>query len=148
MQHRLIYSIAWGFTNGNPQLFEELHSEATLAYLEAEQKYDPTKGVLFTTYIWQCMRNRLIDFTKKENQYFPTDEFPEIGYETVPFFEIYDSLSDRAKQVVDHILKHMENYNDLTPWQVRGKIGKELMDLGWSNNKKNNTFNELKKIFT
>lgn len=154
MHHNLIYSVAWSFSNGDQQSFEELKSEATLAYLEAEKKYKPSRNVKFTTFAYTCMTNRLITFLNKENQYFASDEIPEQGYSTTPLFELLEGLSERAQFVanllIDTFINSKPNASDkkdFTPREVRGYLNKRLTELGWNNYQRKTTIIELKQFF-
>lgn len=63
----LIRKMAWSFSKTTNAEYEELLSEAAIAYLEALESYDPSKSKL-STWTWRIMRNRLADFTAKETK--------------------------------------------------------------------------------
>jgi len=68
-QHiNLIRKIAWSFHHSTDIDWQELFSEASLAYCDALQSYNPAKGKV-TTHLWNCMKSRLISFMKEEEKY-------------------------------------------------------------------------------
>jgi hypothetical protein len=64
----LIRKIAWSFYNSTGIEWQELFSEASLAYCEALQSYNPERGKI-TTHLWNCMKSQLLNFIKQENKY-------------------------------------------------------------------------------
>jgi len=64
----LIRKIAWSFYNTTGIDWQELFSQASLAYCEAISSYNPKKGKI-TTYLWSCMKSELLNFIKEENKY-------------------------------------------------------------------------------
>ena len=62
---RLVYMLAAKYTrhrgSGTAFLFEDLAQEGTLGLMRAVQTFDPSKGLRFTTYVWNPVRNAIID---------------------------------------------------------------------------------------
>jgi len=67
IEWNLINKIAWSFFNTTGHDFNDLKSEATLAYLKALQTYNPEKSAI-STWVWIRMRNALIDYLAKEKR--------------------------------------------------------------------------------
>lgn len=130
----LIRKIAWSFHYTTGIQFEELLSEATLAYLEAEQEFDEVAKTKKSTYAYFRMKNRLINFCKDEQKvkFMPGADLREGGTEQTPFFEIMDSLPQNCQQLADIVLKSKVDFLAMPPKDARGMIVEELREHGWS----------------
>lgn len=64
IQTDLINERAWSFHYTTGIEFDELQSQATLAYLEACKLYDSNKGAKLTTFAYRAITNNLITFCK------------------------------------------------------------------------------------
>lgn len=71
LMHKLTCKVAQSFykTSRVKLEIQDLIQEAALSYLEAKQKYDPSKGYKFSTFIYFCMANQLKTYVKKEKEY-------------------------------------------------------------------------------
>jgi len=49
---------------------DELVSEGYVGFLKAAKTYNPALGIRFSTYAFRCVRQRLIDYSRKEHLHF------------------------------------------------------------------------------
>lgn len=64
----LLRKIAWSFYATTGIDWQELFSEAALAYCKALKSYNPNRGRI-TTHLWNCVKSELINFIKEEKRY-------------------------------------------------------------------------------
>ena len=148
---KLIHKIVWSFGKTTAIDHEELFAEACLAYCEAVNKFDHNKNTKFTTWCWLCIRNALIDFIKKENQYNEIKrnndfilviENTEYEFFTIPITNILSNKSIEITKIVTQIYDELEN---LKPKQARGKIFHRLKNDDWKSRSIWTSFKELKE---
>ena len=131
----LIRKIAWSFHKSTGLDWDDLFQEAALAYLECLQRYDPTRGKI-TTYMWQVITCRLLNYIKNEAKYSQPlssmeDRIREVDT-PVEFSSLLDHLSLEAREITRIILKEQERYIQNTPEEARKEIAKTLRRQGWS----------------
>lgn len=127
----LIRYIAWSFhkTTGLP--FDELFSEACLAYCEALNSFNPEKGKL-NNYATSVMVNHLTIFVKIEKRYFKTDSFPEEPHEYIYVDNFLDLLPECIKPFAEMVLDNLEDVSDeLSPIKARIKIKEIIINKGY-----------------
>jgi len=66
--NNLVKKIAWSFHQTTGIEFNELLSEAYVAYCEAMKSYNPKRSRI-TTHLWHCITSHLINFIKVEQKY-------------------------------------------------------------------------------
>jgi len=152
----IIYKIIWSYIRGNPGLeFEDLLSEACLAYLESINLYDAAKGKR-STYIYHIVRNRINNLLNLKKEYSlnnkaldslcnnePSPEQTLIQKEH--WEELFGDLSPEAKFICNIIFNDADIYLPInTPKKCRGIIIKELRKDNWSWNAIWRTIRELK----
>lgn len=131
----LINKMAWSFHYTTGIDFEELKSEATLAYLEAKEKYQDAKNTKDTTFAWTYMRNRLINFCRNEQKVQYVGDyttFINLKSSEITSFELLDSLPTSCKQIADMVLTSKIDYVGMPAKQARGLIVEQLREIGWS----------------
>lgn len=102
----LIRKITWSFHITTGIEWNELFQEAALAYCESKQTHKPERGKL-STHAYHCIRNHLIDFTKKQTRWnlkISLDEINPNNYYT-SYDEILENLTIDAKKILK-ILKN------------------------------------------
>lgn len=149
----LMRKLAWSFHYSTGLNFEDLLSEAYCAYYMAKKEYTPRKGK-FSTWIWECIENHLINYCKQE-RFSPMYNFinledannmliaPESRTKD-DFLEFLMSLPKDCQHVA-HIAtskKFMEN--QMGNKQARGIIYKTLREEGWRWRRIWTAFNALK----
>ena len=137
---KLMYSIAWSFhrTTGVP--WEELLSEAFLAYSITMDKYfDKDKGKE-SVYLYQAVTSHLITFCKKEKRRkdweIITEDLSEFSHlpTFIKWLELESSLtvSKDLKQILDLVLNHTQELACMTSKGARGFLYKQLRTQGWA----------------
>lgn len=159
---KIIKKVVSSYTSRDSRLdFEDLCSEAYLAYLEAAPAYNPSRAKK-STFIWTVVRNRLNSILAKKStkSEIPTDQ--EViqalleGEDQVDpgqtviaeerWQELMDGFSPGAKVVVCFLVNNGEVYFDVSkPRQARGIIARELRRMGWPEEKIWNVFREIKQ---
>lgn len=124
----LIRHIAWQFHRRTGIEWQELFSQACLAYCECLKSYKKDKGAK-TTWVYTAMKNDLINFCKREhrNQY-PTgvdDWFEDSLIPMYEFFEQEMNLSEDTKEIIQMVREEPERYKG-TPREVVGLIRNDL----------------------
>ena len=143
----LIRKIAWSFHNTTGIDYEELFSEASLAYCEALRTHDPEKSSL-STWAWTHMNLALTIFSKKEKcAAIPFSTFGEdisFGYTqmTDKFSEFLTDLPADCKYIANEILDNEYRYTGQSPNMkrsktvqpkfARGKLYRTLRTRGWA----------------
>jgi len=114
MELNIVRKVVWSYTRStglNFDDFDELCSEAYLAYLEAAPSYDPERGKK-STFIWNVVRNHINSLLKVKKEV-PVDreaidmlieERDELDPEQVvlaeeSWRELFESLSPDAKMI-------------------------------------------------
>src|SRR5690606_1076575 len=157
MELNIVRKVVWSYARSTGLDFDELCSEAYLAYLEAAPSFDPSRGKK-TTFIWNVVRNHINSLLKAKKEV-PVDEEAinmmieekdELDPEQVvlaeeSWKELFESLSSDAKMIF-FLLNSNEVYiNTDKPRESRGIIARELKARGWSENKIWATFREIKQ---
>ncbi|HSH52440.1 MAG TPA: sigma factor [Bacteroidales bacterium] len=154
MELNLIRKVAWSFVKTTGLEFDELFSEASLAYVQAEAKYNPDKSQ-FSTFIYQSMKNHLCSYCKKEYQEnhaeMPEEYEPVSHYasteNTVFFKESISNLSEEGRIICNMIFESPEEYLSLNkPKIAKGYLKNKLREIGWTWEKIWNGFSEVKKV--
>ena len=151
----LIHAVAWHFAEKSVIDYQDLFSEASLAYCESIRKFEPHRGVKFSTFIWRCMRNHLVNYIKREtnlrNKYIDIegkeqdnmdfnfeiicldnqseyDAFmnsPENFEGITPFKEAISEWPEEAQIIVALVLRAPEHFEGKTPNFKRRKESKQ-----------------------
>jgi RNA polymerase sigma factor (sigma-70 family) len=141
----LIRKIVHSYIATYPNLeFDDLFSEACLACLENQHRYDPTRGKE-TTFIWYAVHGRIRKMLKKK--IFQTVPIPEDGDiesdEKSPEWEVIakerwedflESLSDEARVICSLVLEGDTYLPIDKPKICRKMISEILKDQNWNQN--------------
>ena len=143
----LIRSIAWSFHQTTGIDYEELFSEATLAYYESLPKYDSNIAAI-STYMHKCIKNALMQFVYTEyNKPRSFSQMPEnidfVKEKTEDeFFELILSLPEACRSIIEEVLQnenlytgeslHFKRKDKITPRMARGMLYRNLRKKGWS----------------
>jgi len=151
----LLRRMAWSFHYSTSIEWEELYSEACLAFVKAMRSYDEN-GAAASTWIYQVVKNRLIDYTKQQRRFIPAD---------FEFKRVYGLTPEAAASFRQAVLPKMNN-----PWKGcslvrdmhvvisivlqspaeylasngRMRIRKQLRKLGWNQKRIAQTFCAVK----
>jgi DNA-directed RNA polymerase specialized sigma subunit len=141
METNLINNLVWKFWNKNPDLeYEDMLSEALVAYYKALRDFDITKGNKKTTLIYTYVKNALITYIVKERQeknhlslITETGETMEIPVPWCPpISELLNDMGIEAREVCKIILESPLEYVGFLPKVCKGEIYKKLRKQGWS----------------
>jgi RNA polymerase sigma factor (sigma-70 family) len=158
MELNIVRKVVWSYARSTGLDFDEMCSEAYLAYLEAAPSYDPARGKK-STFIWNVVRNHINNLLKAKKE-IPIDKeametLLEGREELDPerliiaeecWEELFNSLSPEAKMICLLVLNDGEIYlNTDKPREARGIIARELKARGWGENKIWATFREIKQ---
>ena len=157
MELNIVRKVVWSYARSTGLDFDELCSEAYLAYLEAARSYDPARGKK-STFIWNVVRNHINSLLKAKKE-IPIDKeametllegreeldperliIAEEGWE-----ELFNSLSPEAKMICLLVNNGGVYLNTDKPREARGIIARELKARGWVENKIWATFREIKQ---
>lgn len=159
----LIRKIAWDFTRKSNLEYQELFSEAALAYCEAISRFDPKNEAKWTTFAYCCITNHLLDYcmeeTVIESRTYWTDEWPDHMHPTteqdpISIYEIIETWPDDAQEVVEMVLDDVHKYMASTPNFRRRYVGqkrrltrveKDLQKEGWCEDRIQNTIQTIQQ---
>ena len=152
MEMNLIYNRAWSFHRTTGLELQELLSEATLAYLEAERTYSST-SVKFTTYAYTCINNRLTSYCEEwkkhsiiEDPYEKMDWNKSICH-IGQFMELnMGKFSKPIREMMTIIFESQDDYDLNFSRKNRGAIVQLLKSKGWPWEKIWKSFDELKNL--
>lgn len=130
--------------------YEELFSEATVAYYKALRQYDSNKGGV-TTLIYVSIRNHLINYCKKEASKRTYDLPESLEIPINDYFEdkeeiVLSRLSDKSKEFFEVVMESTTVDFSKAPKAIRSAIVKELRQAGWKWVDIWNSFRELKNL--
>jgi DNA-directed RNA polymerase specialized sigma24 family protein len=132
---------SFAFTTGLDP--DDLYQEASLAYLEALQSYDPSRGAL-TTHIWHCVSNHLKTVISDENRQRCTSlDGVDVSYSSPPFWE---KLNKEAQIIADVILSKPE-YVAMKQEDAQIDIVRTMLEKGWNWSKIMLGMKDLRKIY-
>jgi len=157
----LIRKVVWSYIKSNIGFeFDDLFSEAYIAYLESSSRYAPELGKK-STFIWHVVSNHLNNLIKttKGKREFPADlQTMEILFvdKKIPgpeqeilikenWAELLASLSEDAQMIVLFLNQGDVYLETDKPRKSRGIIAKELRKKGWSHAKIWAAFKEIKE---
>ena len=124
----LIRKITWSFHTSTGIEWNELFQEAALAYCKSLKTYQQKRGKL-STHAYNCIRNHLIDFTKKQTRWnlkISLDEINPNNYHA-PYDEIFENLTSDAKKILK-ILKNKTIIFRFPKSQIQKRISNLLIN--------------------
>ena len=133
----LIRKVAWSFNKTTGIEFDELFSEASLAYVEACKSHDEKKASL-STWATRIMTQRLTHFCDKEkrNHHDPLQEGDTISHENQEkrslFKEWITELPKDMQLICQIIFEAPEEILASCPKTSRSKLTKKLRTMQWS----------------
>jgi len=147
----MIRKLSWIFTKRHPHMeFDDLYSEACVAYLEGEPLYNPSSKASESTFLWMYIEGHLQNYTSKwenDRQHYintPIDILadhitdPSINPERSIILkeeweELMEQLSPEATAICHITLMDQSIFLELnTPKLCRGKIKDAMRQDGWA----------------
>ena len=150
----ILHKIAWNFYNRNRALFEyeELFSEACLAYTKALPHYDCTQAKL-TTFITISAMNHLTSYSMnklKQEHHLQTIPIPDSDAreftdrkspdESIMFQSQMKSMHQYARQVCEMIMNDPDQFAVMNT----GSLYAHLKTRGWKHAQITKSFEEIK----
>lgn len=137
MEKKLLYKAVWSFHKSTRIEYDEVLGIAGIAYSEALQGHDPSKGC-FSTYFWRCMRNAIVDYQRRnpvhdtqfdETFISPNKRNPEMDVE---FLNVLENMEVHARKICKLVISSSEIAELIgKPKLAKGKIKRELRKQGW-----------------
>jgi len=140
----LLRKIAWNFVQRCPGLeFDDMFSEACVAYLHCVHRYDPSRGNM-STFLWHSVTNHLNTLLSKSSFYMEnSSELPEsiqdpnTGPEEAVlarerWTEWWNMLTPEARVIVELTFSKADSAPTDKPKLFRGVLVKALRSRGWS----------------
>ena len=112
--------------------FNELFAEASLAYCEAVQTYDPKYGAQLSTWAYIKINKALQAFVKDAFQHQPY-EMHEDQYiwDSLPISELLLDMSPEARTMCIQIFSTPGDYMTIFPKHARGLLKAQFRSIGW-----------------
>jgi hypothetical protein len=140
---KMIYRIAWSFHFSTGVEWEELVSEAYLAWCKNESKYDENRGIKFSTFMYLVIQNHLNNYVallKRKNpslnNHVDLMEDMLIGdmvEREVMFRECLEDLGRDGKTICKIIFSSPSEFvHPLRPKKSRGLVQDHLRKAGMS----------------
>lgn len=150
MELDMVHNIAWKFFYRNPHLnYEDLFAEAALAYCEAQNRFDPSRGAKETTLAYTYMKNALIAYIDRANAEYGHRDVTLVEI-AVPFHhpisEVLQEMSTEAQEICQMVLSAPEEYAGFCAKECRGRIYRKLRKRGWTWAKIWKGFDEVKQV--
>ena len=152
MEMNLIRKVAWSVARTTGLEFEDLLSEGCVIYLQAEKRFDPTKDVCFSTFMFKVLQYDLDIYATKQRKHFNIGEeidqpvSPDI-FEKISFKEVITkNLSEEAKEVISIIYKNPAEFILPKPKHSRTRVKDKLREMGWSWKTIWSSFNEISEV--
>ena len=146
----LIQKIAWSFHNSTGEDWDDLFQEASLAYLQALENYNPSKGKI-TTYMWYCVSSHLVNYLRKD--YHQAGHISCVDDLTmfdrpVESISLFESLREDSKEIANMILDCSTVFDSLSAPVAQSNIIKTLTyHKNWVSRRIKLAINELKLVF-
>lgn len=131
----LIRKLAWSFHKSSGIDWKDLFQEASIAAYEAQKSFNPEKGSA-STYLWICIHNHLMNYVSSQSLYHePMETMEDMStiQAEMETSDLFDKLTEKAKQIANVILTNPERYDCMSPHEAKILVGKVLIrQLGWT----------------
>lgn len=142
----LIYKQCWDFKRRNKHIdIEDLIGEANLIFVKCTKNFNENLNVKFSNYLCTCIRNKLLDYIKKEKNYRRSNEELDenlIKKTNFSFFELSDE-SRRLIRFVNEFPVELRSEKDKITKQALSNI--MHFNLGYKYKDIYNIFDEIKE---
>ncbi len=155
--HRLCHS----FQRRNGGDYEELLEEASLAYVEARNNFNPEKGVKFISYLHWIVWGRLKDWKRRrdsENKRLEIKDFQDSYIpDRVNRIEVIErecSADARVAMMIalnpplDVVAIARRGRGETSPYSMRNAIKEHLTELGWAMSRIWQAFGEIQEALS
>ena len=146
----LIQKIAWSFHNSTGENWDDLFQEASLAYLQALENYNPSKGKI-TTYMWYCVSSHLVNYLRKDSHqagHVSCIEDMTVMDRPVESTSLFESLGEDATEIVNMILDYSTVFDNLSAPVAQSNITRIFFQRkNWVLGRIKTAIQELKLVF-
>lgn len=154
MEMNLVYHRAWSFHKTTGIDLQDLISEASLAYVEAERTWDEDEAVKFTTYAYGVINAALIKYCKQIHKWKIINGNPKLNWVLQSSDRLATTEVDlsgfkiRTKELIEIVIEESPNFDffNMPPMKSRRYIIDLLREKGWSWPQIWDTFKDIKKI--
>ena len=152
----MIYKLAWGIASTTGCSVDDLASVAFIAYYEKKDKWDSSKGIKKSTFLFIVFKNAMLMYCNKQIHISGdyeledgTDVYEPIYYHTPEriygFKEAIMQLSPDSRFIIELILTNPLDFFEMgKPKKSRGHVYRKLREVGWSWSRIWNSFDEIK----
>jgi RNA polymerase sigma factor (sigma-70 family) len=159
----LIYSVVNKIQKSTGIDRDELRSEANETFVKCAMRFDPNRGIKFSTYLVKCLQLNLYRMARKKawRESKETNELFDIAgrdtSEDIIFNVTLESLSRDARMCADLALHPPEEMRELidrkddTVWAkkiTKSHIKKYLYNQGWNPRQIDNAFSEINQLLS
>lgn len=142
----MLHSLAWQYHRKTGIDVNELYSEACLAAVKIDHKFDPEKGCL-STFVYTAIRHKLLKYITEQIHKNGRPIKNEIVSYNLPdksilFTASIDEMQSKARELCNMIFNSPEKYMTMS----LKDITKQLENMGWSITTIRNTFREIKQF--
>ncbi len=146
----LIRKISWSFTKTTGLEYDDLFSEATLAYYEAKTTYKEDTGTKYTTFVWVFITNWLINYIKRQ-KHLPTRlpenfELPSRMKYVESFENVIKSWPVECQDIAKFVIMHADSFDNMSGREVRGLLRYILPQYGWKVSTVNSAISKMKDV--
>ena len=128
----LIRKIAWSFHSTTGLDWDDLFQEAALAYFEALNQYDPSRGKI-TTFMWYTITNHLKNYLKKQQKWNGNIvSIDEVKNQSTVDNLLFESLSRDAGQIAKVVLSSPKTFTGMPTDIARRHVTRVMIRRGWS----------------
>ncbi len=138
LQLNLVRKIAWSYHKSTGLDYDDLFQEASLGGILAKERFDPERGVLFSTFCYHVVRNHLNTFLAKQSKQALTETEEELysmhydgpsPLDQVVFHSLVEELPEDARLVCELIFNSPLEFLRSAP---RTKLVMKLREKGWT----------------
>jgi RNA polymerase sigma factor (sigma-70 family) len=139
---KMMAKLAWSFARTTNFDFEDLMSEACVAYAKVHGKYDPARAQ-FSTVLFCAVRNQLCDYVHKQRRRYSVEtdmisKMPATSYEhrtpemITAFREAIAGLGKDTVEIFNIVVNSPREFAGLTACKARVALRRQLREQGWT----------------
>ena len=150
---QMLYLLVNRMTSCRQCDIEDRMTVARIGFAKAYNKFDPDRGIAFSTVLWVYVRNELIAecrkcLRRKQNGFkaFSSVDFPILNKPSPPtFWDRFADLSNEARQVIELVCMSSKEFTSMGFKDSPGLLRCHLAKLGWSSKQVRLVFKEVRE---
>jgi len=143
---RLIKSMAWVWKRKLPiesvTDTDDLEQEGWIVYVSCRQKYRPTSGVKFSTFLWRCLANRYQNVVRSERRY----RVRVSTSEDVGLFRLDGQASQERMTIISEAIEVIREVCPELADMISDRVPDELLAIARNRKRRNRTKRGFKSI--